>query len=217
VGDAQELAATVTGRSASLDPAGALRALRDALPPGAAQWTSASPFDRRPAPGVATAFVPEFGAATSLASLGCVLSGQFAAISAEVLDCDVLRRWASPDVSWDAVVRIESCGWDRIYDFNVPGTHNFVAADLFVHNTAIGLGIATNVAKITQKPVLIFSLIFNIALGMVSRLIPQVQVFMTAMPLSIILSLAVIALGLGGGLMIWLEAMETQMRVFTVR
>jgi flagellar biosynthesis protein FliR len=66
-------------------------------------------------------------------------------------------------------------------------------------------------------PVLIFSLIFNIALGMVSRLIPQVQVFMTAMPLSIILSLAVIALGLGGGLMIWLEAMETQMRVFTVR
>jgi flagellar biosynthetic protein FliR len=65
--------------------------------------------------------------------------------------------------------------------------------------------------------VLIFSLIFNIALGMVSRLIPQVQVFMTAMPLSIILSLAVIALGLGGGLMIWLEAMETQMRVFTVR
>jgi len=88
VGDAQELAATVTGRSASLDPAGALRALRDALPPGAAQWTSASPFNRRPAPGVATAFVPEFGAATSLASLGCVLSGQPAAISAEVLDCD---------------------------------------------------------------------------------------------------------------------------------
>jgi flagellar biosynthesis protein FliR len=66
-------------------------------------------------------------------------------------------------------------------------------------------------------PVLIFSLIFNIALGLVSRLIPQVQVFMTAMPLSIILSLAVIALGLGGGMMIWLEAMETQMRVFTVR
>jgi hypothetical protein len=27
----------------------------------------------------------------------------------------------------------------------------------------------------------------------------------------------VIALGLGGGMMMWLEAMETQMRVFTVR
>jgi flagellar biosynthetic protein FliR len=66
-------------------------------------------------------------------------------------------------------------------------------------------------------PVLIFSLIFNIALGLISRLIPQVQVFMTTVPLSIILSLAAIALGLGGGLMMWLEAMETQMRVFTVR
>jgi flagellar biosynthetic protein FliR len=66
-------------------------------------------------------------------------------------------------------------------------------------------------------PVLIFSLIFNIALGLISRLIPQVQVFMTAMPLSVMLGLAVIALGLGGGMMMWLEAMETQMRVFTVQ
>lgn len=66
-------------------------------------------------------------------------------------------------------------------------------------------------------PVLIFSLIFNIALGLVSRLIPQVQVFMTAMPLSVMLGLAVTALGLGGGLMVWLEAMETQMRLLTVR
>lgn len=66
-------------------------------------------------------------------------------------------------------------------------------------------------------PVLVFSLIFNIALGLVSRLIPQVQLFMTAMPLSVMLGLAVIALGLGGGLMVWLDAMETQMRLLTVR
>ncbi len=66
-------------------------------------------------------------------------------------------------------------------------------------------------------PVLVFSLVFNIALGLVSRLIPQVQVFMTALPLSVMLGLAVIALGLGGGLMMWLDAMETQMRLFTVR
>jgi flagellar biosynthetic protein FliR len=66
-------------------------------------------------------------------------------------------------------------------------------------------------------PVLIFSLIFNIALGLISRLIPQVQVFMTALPLSVMLGLAVIALGLGGGLMMWLDAMEAQMRLFTVR
>jgi replicative DNA helicase len=77
---------------------------------------------------------------------------------AEVLDCDALRRWASPDVSWDPVVGIEPCGWDRIYDFNVPGTHNFVAADVFVHNTAFGLGMATHIAMTAKKPALFFSL-----------------------------------------------------------
>ncbi len=66
-------------------------------------------------------------------------------------------------------------------------------------------------------PVLIFSLVFNVALGLISRLIPQVQIFMTAMPLSVMMSLAVLALGLGGGMMIWLQAMEDQMRIFTVR
>ena len=77
---------------------------------------------------------------------------------AEVLDCDVLRRWASDDVSWDAIVSIEACGDDRIYDFNVPGTHNFVAADVLVHNTAFGLGIATHVAMTARKPAIFFSL-----------------------------------------------------------
>jgi len=66
-------------------------------------------------------------------------------------------------------------------------------------------------------PVLIFSLVFNVALGLISRLIPQVQIFMTAMPLSVMMSLAVLALGFGGGMMIWLQAMEDQMRIFTVR
>ena len=66
-------------------------------------------------------------------------------------------------------------------------------------------------------PVLIFSLIFNISLGLVSRLIPQVQIFMTAMPLSVMLGLAVTALGLGGGLTVWLGEMDRQMHLFTVR
>lgn len=77
---------------------------------------------------------------------------------AEVLDDDRLRWWASPAVTWDRITAITPVGADRVIDFTVPHLHNFVAADLFVHNTAIGLGIATNVAKITQKPVLIFSL-----------------------------------------------------------
>jgi flagellar biosynthetic protein FliR len=66
-------------------------------------------------------------------------------------------------------------------------------------------------------PILIFSLIFNMSLGLVSRLIPQIQIFLIAMPLSVLLGVAVIALGLGGGLMVWLDEMERSARYFTVR
>jgi flagellar biosynthetic protein FliR len=61
-------------------------------------------------------------------------------------------------------------------------------------------------------PVLLFSLIFNVALALVARLLPQIQIFLIAMPLSVLLGVAVIALGLGGGLMVWLEEMERQTR-----
>ena len=80
------------------------------------------------------------------------------ALLAELLGSDVLRRWASPDVSWDAIVSIEPCGTDQVYDFNVPGSHNFVAADVFVHNTAFGLGMAVHAAQAARVPVLVFSL-----------------------------------------------------------
>ena len=66
-------------------------------------------------------------------------------------------------------------------------------------------------------PVLVFSLIFNLSLGLVSRLIPQIQIFLIAMPLSVLLGVAVTALGLGGGLTMWLEEMERQAHVFTAR
>jgi flagellar biosynthetic protein FliR len=66
-------------------------------------------------------------------------------------------------------------------------------------------------------PVLIFSLIFIMSLGLVARLLPQIQIFMIAMPLSVLLGLAVIALGFGGGLMVWLDEMERQARFLTIR
>ena len=77
---------------------------------------------------------------------------------AEALDDDQLRWWASPDVEWDRVVDIVSAGTTRVVDFEVPRLHNFVAADIFLHNTAFGLGMATHVAQTTGRPVLVFSL-----------------------------------------------------------
>lgn len=66
-------------------------------------------------------------------------------------------------------------------------------------------------------PVLVFSLLFNISLGLVNRLLPQIQVFLIAMPLSVLLGVAVIALGLGGGLMLWLSEIERQALYFMTR
>jgi replicative DNA helicase len=77
---------------------------------------------------------------------------------AEALNDDRLRWWASPDIMWDRIVSIEPAGETRVIDFTVSEVHNFVAADLFLHNTAFGLGMATHVAKHSGRPVLVFSL-----------------------------------------------------------
>ncbi|HWL43078.1 MAG TPA: replicative DNA helicase [Ilumatobacter sp.] len=77
---------------------------------------------------------------------------------AEALDSDVLRWWASPDVLWDDIVSIEEAGWTQVIDFTVPKLHNFVAADMYLHNTAFGLGLAVHAAQQSGKPTLVFSL-----------------------------------------------------------
>lgn len=59
---------------------------------------------------------------------------------------------------WDLVVAIEPDGEAQVYDLTVPGDHNFVAADVFVHNTAFALGMASHAALEVRRPVLFFSL-----------------------------------------------------------
>ncbi len=62
------------------------------------------------------------------------------------------------DVLWDELVAIEVDGFEQVYDLTVPHWHNFVAADVYVHNTAFALGMATHIAVESQLPVLFFSL-----------------------------------------------------------
>jgi replicative DNA helicase len=69
-----------------------------------------------------------------------------------------LHRLATSDVWWDRIVSIEPDGVDQVYDLTVPGDHNFVAADLCVHNTAFALGMAAHAAVRERLPVLFFSL-----------------------------------------------------------
>ena len=65
---------------------------------------------------------------------------------------------ADPVVAWDEIVAIEASGEERVYDLTVPGEHNFVAGDIFVHNTAFALGLAAHAALEAHRPVLFFSL-----------------------------------------------------------
>jgi len=99
--------------------------------------------------------------------------------------------------------------------------HLFVAAivrsyDLFPFSRAVPVGDAGQLAIQTMSrsfglglqlaaPVVVFSLIFNIATGLVGRVMPQFQVFFVATPLNVLLGLSVFALSLGVIGMVWVD------------
>jgi replicative DNA helicase len=61
-------------------------------------------------------------------------------------------------VRWDEIVAITDEGEEQVYDLTIPETHNFVAEDVFVHNTSFALGMGAHAALHANKPVLLFSL-----------------------------------------------------------
>ncbi len=77
---------------------------------------------------------------------------------AHVLDDSELMQIATSDVYWDRITKIASTGHKEVFDLSVNGTHNFVAGDIIVHNTALALNIAENICFQGNKPVGIFSL-----------------------------------------------------------
>ncbi|MGH2829945.1 MAG: DNA polymerase III subunit alpha, partial [Actinomycetota bacterium] len=54
---------------------------------------------------------------------------------AEYFGSGELRRLAADDIFWDSIVSIEPAGEEETFDLEVPGTHNFVAEGLYVHNS----------------------------------------------------------------------------------
>ncbi|KYC42573.1 replicative DNA helicase [Scytonema hofmannii PCC 7110] len=69
-----------------------------------------------------------------------------------------LQQLATGDVYWDEIVSIEPVGNKQVYDLTIPITHNFVANDICVHNTAFCLNLAHNIAASYKLPVAVFSL-----------------------------------------------------------
>ncbi|MDP2008902.1 MAG: flagellar biosynthetic protein FliR [Phenylobacterium sp.] len=63
-------------------------------------------------------------------------------------------------------------------------------------------------------PLLVFSLVFNVAVGLVGRVMPQFQVFFVASPLMVILGLSILALSLGVIGTVWLSRYRNLLMVF---
>src|ERR687897_946311 len=91
---------------------------------------------------------------------------------AEALDDQWLRDLSESDVYWDRIVSIEPIGMEQVYDLTIPGTHNFVANDVCVHNTAMALNAIWHAAGEKKMPVAIFSLEMSKE-QLVQRLISQ--------------------------------------------
>ncbi len=64
-------------------------------------------------------------------------------------------------------------------------------------------------------PIIVFSLVFNIATGLIGRVMPQFQVFFVATPLSVILGMSILALSLGLIGMIWVSRYRDLLAIFT--
>jgi replicative DNA helicase len=77
---------------------------------------------------------------------------------AMVLDDPKLAALASSDVVWDRIESIRCTGMQQVYDLTVPGTHNFIANDVCVHNTTLALNIAEFAALKTKKAVAVYSM-----------------------------------------------------------
>lgn len=76
----------------------------------------------------------------------------------DVLDDPCQRVLARSDIYWDEIISIAFIGEHQVYDLTVPDGANFIAQDIFVHNTSLALSIAYNVAMKAQGTVGIFSL-----------------------------------------------------------
>jgi flagellar biosynthesis protein FliR len=57
-------------------------------------------------------------------------------------------------------------------------------------------------------PFLVFGLLFNLGLGVLSRLMPQMQVFFVGMPLSILVGFLILLLVIGAMMMTFLDYVE---------
>jgi flagellar biosynthetic protein FliR len=96
-----------------------------------------------------------------------------------------------------------------IFPFTKPfplADANALAVQTVSRSFALGLQLAA--------PVVAFSLIFNVATGLVGRVMPQFQIFFVASPLMVLLGLSIFALSLGLIGIVWIDHYRDLLSLF---
>jgi flagellar biosynthesis protein FliR len=112
------------------------------------------------------------------------------------------------------VALIFATGLDHMFLLGIAGSYQLIgpgapapigdAAELALDATATAFRVGFQIAM----PVIAAGLIFRLGLGVLSRLIPQIQVFFVALPLQVMGGFVVITLGLSAGMLIWLDSLQ---------
>ena len=85
------------------------------------------------------------------------------------------------------------------------------ASDLAVRTVADAFALGVQLAA----PVIVFSLVLNLAAGLIGRMMPQFQIFFVATPITVLAGLSVFALSLGLIGLIWIERYESYISRFS--
>ena len=72
----------------------------------------------------------------------------------------------------------------------------------------LGISNSFSVAMQMSAPLLVFGFLYYAALGVVSRMLPQIQIFFVAQPLGLLLGILVFLMSLGVAIGIFLESLE---------
>lgn len=109
---------------------------------------------------------------------------------------------------------IFATGLDHMFLRGIAGSYEVIApgapvpvgdgAELALATTASSFAVGLQIAL----PVVVAGLIFRVGLGVLSRLIPQIQVFFVVLPLQLMGGLIMLALGLSTGMLIWLDSLQ---------
>jgi flagellar biosynthetic protein FliR len=103
---------------------------------------------------------------------------------------------------------VESYAVFRPDDLPLIGDLASVVVRLVSQSFQLGVQIAT--------PFLAFAFIFFLALGLIARLMPQVQIFFVAMPLQIVIGFIALGSTIGVGMMIFLGRLESVLSTFSL-